>query len=73
MGALSKYLTILAAERSTYAGIIMVIGSVTGMEMSSETASNVEQLILQIINLVGMIAVFLPDDIRKLLPHKDAS
>lgn len=67
MGAIAKYLAIIAAERSTYAGLIMVVGSFAGLEMTSETASRVEELILEIIRLVGMVGIFLPDDIRKLL------
>lgn len=66
MQALRKYIGILAGERSTLVGAIMVAGSLVGWEISAETADHVEQLLLGLVNVVGVVNMLLPDHVGKI-------
>jgi len=66
MSAFSKYVRVLVSERSTLVGAIMVIGAMIGWDITSETASHVEDLLLGIVNVVGVANMLLPDNLGKL-------
>ena len=57
---------VLVSERSTLVGAIMVIGAMIGWDITSETASHVEDLLLGIVNVVGVANMLLPDNLGKL-------